>query len=57
MGLRDKCLQCFDCGATFTFSAQEQVVSQYYGFANEPKRCPLCRQALQRVLPQVRLSR
>ena len=46
MGLRDKFLRCFDCEATFTFTAQEQVLSQYYGFANEPKRCPLGRLAL-----------
>jgi hypothetical protein len=43
MCLRDKSFRCFDCGAIFSFSAQEQVLFQYYGFINEPKRCPSCR--------------
>ncbi len=45
MGFEDKSLQCSDCGATFTFSAQEQEFFQSKGYTNEPKRCPTCRQA------------
>ena len=44
MGFQDKSLQCADCGATFTFSAGEQEFFQSKGYANEPKRCPACRQ-------------
>ncbi len=45
MVFQDKSIQCCDCGATFTFSAQEQEFFQSKGFTNEPKRCPSCRQA------------
>ena len=45
MGFQDKSLQCSDCGATFTFSAEEQDFFQSKGYTNEPKRCPACRQA------------
>ena len=45
MSFQDKALQCSDCGATFTFSAEEQEFFQSKGYANEPKRCPECRQA------------
>ncbi|MBW2561984.1 MAG: zinc-ribbon domain containing protein [Deltaproteobacteria bacterium] len=45
MSFEDKSLQCFDCGATFTFSAEEQEFYQSKGYTNEPKRCPDCRQA------------
>ena len=45
MTFQDKSLQCADCGATFTFSAQEQEFYQSKGYTNEPKRCPSCRQA------------
>ncbi len=45
MSFEDKSLQCSDCGATFTFSAEEQEFFQAKGFTNEPKRCPACRQA------------
>ena len=45
MSFEDKSLQCSDCGATFTFSAEEQEFFQNKGFTNEPKRCPSCRQA------------
>jgi len=41
----DKSIQCCDCGATFTFSAQDQEFFQSKGYTNEPKRCPSCRQA------------
>ena len=45
MSFLDKSLQCSDCGATFTFSAEEQEFFQSKGYTNEPKRCPSCRQA------------
>ena len=45
MVFQDKSIQCSDCGATFTFSAEEQEFYQTKGFTNEPKRCPECRQA------------
>ena len=45
MSFEDKTLQCSDCGASFTFSAEEQEFFQAKGFTNEPKRCPACRQS------------
>ena len=45
MSFEDKSLECSDCGATFTFSAEEQELFQSRGYTNEPKRCPSCRQA------------
>ena len=45
MSFEDKTLQCSDCGANFTFSAEEQEFFRTKGFTNEPKRCPSCRQA------------
>ena len=45
MSFQDKSLQCFDCGANFTFSAEEQELFQSRGYTNEPKRCLSCRQA------------
>jgi CxxC-x17-CxxC domain-containing protein len=45
MAFQDKSLQCSDCGATFTFSAEDQEFYQSRGYTNEPKRCPECRQA------------
>lgn len=45
MSFQDKQLQCADCGATFTFTAEEQEFFQSKGYTNEPKRCPTCRQA------------
>jgi CxxC-x17-CxxC domain-containing protein len=45
MGFQDKSLQCSDCGATFTFTAEEQEFFQSKGYTNEPKRCMPCRQA------------
>jgi CxxC-x17-CxxC domain-containing protein len=41
----DKNLTCVDCGAEFTFSAEDQEYHASRGFTNEPKRCPDCRQA------------
>ena len=45
MSFEDKSLQCSDCEATFTFSAEEQEFFQSRGYTNEPKRCPACREA------------
>ena len=45
MSFQDKPLKCSDCGATFTFSVEEQEFFQSKGYVNEPKRCPECRQA------------
>jgi CxxC-x17-CxxC domain-containing protein len=45
MSFQDKSIQCVDCGATFTFSAQDQEFFQSKGYTNEPKRCPSCRSA------------
>ena len=45
MSFEDKELQCSDCGATFTFSAEEQEFFQSKGYTNEPRRCPACREA------------
>ena len=45
MSFEDKSIECSDCGATFTFGAEEQELFQSRGYTNEPKRCPTCRQA------------
>ncbi|MFA5316941.1 MAG: CxxC-x17-CxxC domain-containing protein [Dehalococcoidales bacterium] len=45
MSYQDKELQCADCGASFTFSADEQEFFASRGYTNEPKRCLSCRQA------------
>ena len=45
MPFEEKTLQCSDCGASFTFSAEEQEFFQTKGYTNEPKRCPSCREA------------
>ena len=45
MTFQDKSIQCFDCGATFTFSAGEKELFASKGYSNAPKRCPSCRQA------------
>ena len=44
MSFQDKQMQCFDCDATFTFTADEQAAYQLKGHVNAPKRCPACRQ-------------
>ena len=45
MSFEDKSIECSDCGATFTFTGEEQEFFQSKGYTNEPKRCPSCRQA------------
>jgi CxxC-x17-CxxC domain-containing protein len=44
MAFQDKTLTCSDCSASFTFSAEDQEFYKSKGYANEPKRCPDCRQ-------------
>jgi CxxC-x17-CxxC domain-containing protein len=41
----DRTLTCVDCGASFTFSAEDQEYHASRGFTNEPKRCTSCRDA------------
>jgi CxxC-x17-CxxC domain-containing protein len=40
----EKTLTCQDCGAQFSFSAEDQEFYAMKGFS-EPKRCPECRRA------------
>jgi CxxC-x17-CxxC domain-containing protein len=39
----DKTMTCADCGASFTFTAEEQEFHAQKGFTNPPKRCADCR--------------
>ena len=43
MSYEDKTIVCVDCGAEFTFTADEQQRFAERGFTNEPKRCKTCR--------------
>jgi CxxC-x17-CxxC domain-containing protein len=45
MSFEDKTIVCVDCGAEFTFTADEQQRFADRGFTNEPKRCKTCREA------------
>ncbi len=45
MAYQDKSIVCSDCGATFTFTANEQEFYASKGYTNDPKRCPTCRAA------------
>jgi len=45
MSFQDKSIQCSDCGATFTFSVEDQEFFASKGYTNDPKRCPTCRAA------------
>ena len=45
MVYEDRQLQCSDCGAPFTFGAEEQEFFAGKGFTNDPKRCTPCREA------------
>lgn len=44
MAYTDKTLSCQDCGAEFTFTADDQEFFAGKGYT-EPKRCPDCRRA------------
>lgn len=41
---QDKTLTCIDCGADFTFTAEEQEFFASHQLTNEPKRCKPCRE-------------
>jgi CxxC-x17-CxxC domain-containing protein len=41
---QDKTLTCIDCGADFTFTAEEQEFFATHQLTNEPKRCKPCRE-------------
>jgi CxxC-x17-CxxC domain-containing protein len=43
MEFQDKVLTCIDCGATFLFTAGEQLFFRDKQFKNEPKRCKACK--------------
>jgi CxxC-x17-CxxC domain-containing protein len=43
MSFVDKSIKCSDCGADFNFSTSEQEFFAEKGYANDPKRCRLCR--------------
>ncbi len=45
MSFQEKSIECSDCGATFTFSVEEQEFFASKGYTNDPKRCPSCREA------------
>ena len=45
MSFEDKSIECSDCGATFTFSVEEQEHFAAKGYTNDPKRCTTCREA------------
>jgi CxxC-x17-CxxC domain-containing protein len=45
MAYDDRTLKCVDCGADFTFTKEEQEIHEKRGYANEPKRCAVCREA------------
>jgi len=44
MSYENKQITCADCGAEFTFSADDQEYYASKGYS-EPKRCPACRAA------------
>lgn len=44
MSYDDKNIVCSDCGEEFVHSATDQQRYAERGFANEPKRCPQCRE-------------
>jgi CxxC-x17-CxxC domain-containing protein len=45
---QDRDLTCVECGAVFSFTADDQAYHAEKGYANEPKRCPDCRNARRR---------
>jgi CxxC-x17-CxxC domain-containing protein len=45
MSLQEKSVDCFDCGVTFVFTVEEQIIFEAKGHLHTPKRCPSCRQA------------
>ncbi len=45
MDLKDITLVCHDCGATYTFTVEEQQAFHAKGHNHPPKRCSACRAA------------
>lgn len=45
MSFQSKTLRCWDCGISFTFTANEQEYYKAKGFDSDPKRCSACRRA------------
>ncbi len=45
MSFQDRSLQRFECTSPFTFTAEEQEFFATKGYTNDPKRCPVCREA------------
>jgi CxxC-x17-CxxC domain-containing protein len=45
LDFKDISLKCFDCKATYTFTADEQQAFHAKGLNHPPKRCPPCRAA------------
>ncbi|MGA9694920.1 MAG: zinc-ribbon domain containing protein [Dehalococcoidales bacterium] len=43
MSFQEKSIKCYDCGADFVFTVEEQEFFSSKGYTNEPKRCPACR--------------
>ncbi len=48
MSFQPKTLTCVECQQQFTFTVEEQEFHSKKGYANEPKRCPPCREARRR---------
>ncbi|MDP7469235.1 MAG: zinc-ribbon domain containing protein [Dehalococcoidia bacterium] len=44
MSFEDRSLNCVECNAEFTFTADEQQSFATRGYTNDPKRCPSCRE-------------
>jgi CxxC-x17-CxxC domain-containing protein len=53
MEFQDKVLTCIDCGASFIFTAGEQLFFHDKQFKNEPKRCKSCKSKRVAVLGAV----
>ncbi len=45
MSFQDKSIECYDCGAAFAFSAEEQEFFASKDDTSEPKCCSSCRRA------------
>ena len=45
MTLQEKSCTCFDCGASYVVSVEEQEAFKAKGYQNVPKRCPTCRES------------
>jgi CxxC-x17-CxxC domain-containing protein len=56
MEFQDKVLTCVDCGASFIFTAGEQLFFHDKQFKNEPKRCKSCKSKRVAVLGAVPTS-